>query len=181
MKQAFDTYSRVPGREEDREGRWQIDVLVSNSDQDTTPGASEFLIQDWIQDRVIALNILHQQGVAESKRTLQVLSERIIKEATRNNKEATRNNKKNHHHHCYHNQSPLITNHYYDRRVSPGSGDFLAPEFIHDKLSGLTRRVDDQWISVVSFQHDGILDAEVVAGQGIRLPLQPFIRSRKIL
>lgn len=52
----------------------------------------------------------------------------------------------------------------------PGFADFLISVFIHDEFCRLTGRIDDQRISVEPLQHDGVLGAKVIRGQGVSLP-----------
>lgn len=76
------TYSGVTSGQEDSEGGRQINVLVSQGDQHTTSSASQFSVEHWVQDGVIALYILNQKRVAKSQGRFQILAERVIKEAT---------------------------------------------------------------------------------------------------
>lgn len=59
---AFDfTYCWISGGKEDNEGWWQINVLVSQSNQNSASSSSDFTIQNRIQNWVIALHILERQ------------------------------------------------------------------------------------------------------------------------
>ena len=53
---------------------------------------------------------------------------------------------------------------------SPSLSDLPSPVFVHDELGGLSRRVNDERVAVKPPDHDGILNAEVIRGQGIGLP-----------
>ena len=53
---------------------------------------------------------------------------------------------------------------------SPSLSDLPSPVLIHDELSGLSRWVNDEGIAVEPLDHDGILNTEVIRGQGIGLP-----------
>lgn len=65
--------------------------------------------------------------------------------------------------------------------VLPGFTDLTILIFIHDKLSGLTRGIDDERITIKSLNHNGVLCTEVISRQCIGLPLQPFISVRQVL
>ena len=65
--------------------------------------------------------------------------------------------------------------------VSPGFADLTVFILIHDKLSGLTRGIDDERVTVESLYHDGILCTKIITGQCIGLPLQTLISIRQIL
>ena len=43
-------------------------------------------------------------------------------------------------------------------------GDLPSPVLVHDELSGLSRRVNNERVAVEPPDHDGILDAEVIRG-----------------
>ena len=54
------TYCRIPGREEDRERRWQINVLVTQRDEHTASGTTQLSIQYGVEDRIVVLHVLYQ-------------------------------------------------------------------------------------------------------------------------
>lgn len=54
----FPTYSWVPCWQEDHECWWQVNVLVSNANEDTPSCTAYFPIQDWVQNRIVVLHIL---------------------------------------------------------------------------------------------------------------------------
>lgn len=51
-------YCWISGGEEDNEGWWQINILVSQSNQNSASGSPDFTIQNGIQNWIIALHIL---------------------------------------------------------------------------------------------------------------------------
>ena len=52
------TNGGVPRGEEDGEGRGEIDVLISEGDEDTPTCPADFTVQHRVEDWIIALNIL---------------------------------------------------------------------------------------------------------------------------
>lgn len=58
---------------------------------------------------------------------------------------------------------------------SPSLSDLPSPILVHDELSGLSRWVNDEWVAVEPLDHDGILNTEIIRGQGIGLPCQTLI------
>ena len=70
----------VSGRQEDGERGRQVYVLVSESDEDATSSSSQLSVQHGIQDWIVALHVLHEQWVAKTQRTLEVLAECIVQE-----------------------------------------------------------------------------------------------------
>ena len=77
------SYRGVPSGEEDGEGWREIDVLISERDEDTPTCPPELPVEHGVEDGVVVLHVLHQEGVAESQRTLKVLTECIIQETTK--------------------------------------------------------------------------------------------------
>ena len=70
----------VPRGQEYGEGRREIDVLVAQRYEHTPPGTPQLSVQHGIENGVIALDILYQQGVAKTQRRLKVLAEGVIQE-----------------------------------------------------------------------------------------------------
>ena len=70
----------VARREEDGEGRRQVNVLIAERDEHASARASQLAVEDGVENRVVVLDVLHEQRVAETKRTLQVLAEGVVQE-----------------------------------------------------------------------------------------------------
>ena len=70
----YTTHRRISSDHEDLESRRQVDVLIAQGDEHSASRSLDFSIQDRVEDRVVALDVLHQQRVAESKGRFQVLS-----------------------------------------------------------------------------------------------------------
>jgi len=75
-------YRWVTSREEDCERRRQVDVLIAKSYQNAASGSSQFTVQHRIQNRIVTLDVLHQQRIAKTKSTLEVLAKCIVKKTT---------------------------------------------------------------------------------------------------
>lgn len=121
---------------------------------------------------VLICSYLNKQGVAESKSTLQILSKGIIQEAIHNCKLAMNKSKLLK---VITPQNKIFSN------CSPSLGDFAVSVFVEDECRGLSGGVDDEGVAVESLDHDGILDAQVVRGQCVGLPLQTLISTGQVL
>lgn len=62
-----------------------------------------------------------------------------------------------------------------DEQHLPSLGDLFVFVIIQNEFCRLSRRINDQRISVEATQHDRILSAEVVSRQTVRLPLQTIV------
>ncbi len=56
------THRRVAGGQEDGKGGREIDVLVSQGDEDSAPCPPHLTVQDWVQDGIVALHVLGREG-----------------------------------------------------------------------------------------------------------------------
>ena len=52
--------------------------MVAQGDEDPSPGALELAVQYRVEDGVIVLDVLDQEGVAEAESRLQVLPEGVV-------------------------------------------------------------------------------------------------------
>ena len=77
------TYRGIPGGQEDGEWWWEIDVLVTQCDEDTASCTPQLPVEHRVEDGIVVLHVLYQQWVAKSQCTLQVLTERIIQETVK--------------------------------------------------------------------------------------------------
>jgi len=68
-----------------------------------------------------------------------------------------------------------------ETKYEPCLGDLLVLVLVHDELGGLARRVNDERIAVEAVQHNGILSAQVISWQTVRLPAQAVVGIRQIL
>ena len=78
--------SGISSAQEDVKSGRQINILISEGDQDATGRLPHFSVQYGIQDGVVALGVLHQQWITKSQGTLQVLTEGNIQETGRQKK-----------------------------------------------------------------------------------------------
>ncbi len=130
------------GQEHGEHGR-EVDVLVAERDEDAAARAPDLAVQHRVEDGVVVLDVLDEDGVAEAQRRLQVLAERVVEEG--------------------------------------GLGYLAVFVRVHDELGGLARRVDHQRVAVEPLQHDRVLDAQVVGGQGRAGPQHPLVRAAQVL
>src|SRR3989338_8039437 len=65
----------VSGRQENDEAGREINVLISQRDEDAAPGLADLAIELWVENRVDGLDIFHQQGIAKPQCCLQILQE----------------------------------------------------------------------------------------------------------
>ncbi len=61
------THSWVSCRKEDDKRRRQIDVLVSEGDEDTSSSPADLSVQNWVQDRVVTFYILQKEEKTMNK------------------------------------------------------------------------------------------------------------------
>ena len=73
--------ARVARRQEDGEGRRQVNVLIAEGDEDAAAGAAQLAVEHRVEDGVVVFDVLHQQRVAEAQRRLEVLAEGVVEEA----------------------------------------------------------------------------------------------------
>ena len=57
---------RISRRQKDGERRRQVDVLVAQRNENSTTGTAQFAVQHGIENRVVVLDVLHQQRIAET-------------------------------------------------------------------------------------------------------------------
>jgi len=66
-------------------------------------------------------------------------------------------------------------------KTEPRFGDLLVLVLIQNEFSCLSRRVDDQRVTIETVQHDGVLRTKVISRQTVSLPAQSVVSVRQIL